>query len=126
MERRKLFVTFEESNIEIVSEKGAIALGIPYHFDIESGENNLRHLLEVLGFDVEIKKGEKKKEEKIHLYKKSILVPMTYSDLTRLISWLRHYIEKGNMLETLKIMIELIERLEAIAKSEENKYMNKK
>ena len=50
------------------------------------------------------------------LYKKPILVPMTYQDLMRLISWLRTRIENGATIENLKIMISFVDKLEEIAK----------
>lgn len=52
MERKKLIVTFKDSNIEIKTEDGDINIGIPYRFDIETGEQNLKQLLGKLGFDV--------------------------------------------------------------------------
>ena len=50
------------------------------------------------------------------LYKKPILVPMTYQDLMQLISWLRTRIENGATIENLKIMIAFVDKLEEIAK----------
>ena len=62
------------------------------------------------------------KGKKIHLYKKQMLVPMTFSDLVRLIAWSRDLLEKGVVFDKAKIMIELVDRLEKISKEEQEKY----
>lgn len=56
MKKTKLFVEFKKVNIEIRSEDGKIKCGIPYCFDIRHGEQNIKRLLEILGFDIEITK----------------------------------------------------------------------
>ena len=59
MNKGKLLVTLTSSSIEIRSLDGRINTGIPYRFDTKFGESNIKHLLEILGFDVEIQKEDK-------------------------------------------------------------------
>ena len=56
MKKKKLFVKFRRLNIEIESEDGELTMGIPYCFNTKYGKSNLTHLLDHLGFDVEIKR----------------------------------------------------------------------
>ena len=56
MNKNKLFVTLTRTGIEIRSLDGKINAGIPYRFDTKFGESNIKHLLRILGFDVEIRK----------------------------------------------------------------------
>jgi len=66
--KEKLLVEFKRVNIEIKSTDGKINCSIPYCFDIEYGEKNIKYLFEHLGFEVEMKKEKKTEENELVIF----------------------------------------------------------